>query len=315
MLTEAQQQIRQTGIGASEVGAVVGLNPWASPHDVWERKTGRAQPHEDTTATLWGRYMEPAIVALWKRQSGRKVRYANRHQRTLRHPDHPLVVATPDGLVDPGAVLEVKTYGWRVAHHWGEPGTDEIPEYYLTQVTWAMAAAQRREAIVVAACERDVDEYRVDYNPDLFQALLERVEQFWRDYVETDTPPPADHTDRCKAVLERYYPRPLAKEMAPASDEADTLAARIKDARERKADAERAEKEATHELMQHIGSNYGIKTALGKVLWYPVAGRTTVDAKALLALAKQLGATDEQIADCQRQGSDYRVFRPYFSSK
>lgn len=315
MLTNEQHATRARGIGASEIAAVCGLNPWCGPHDIWERKTGRALPYEDTTAAEWGRYMEPAIVALWKARTGRKVRYANRHQRSLMHPKHPIVIATPDGIVDPDATLEVKTYGWRVKHHWGEPGTDDIPDYYTAQVTWAMAAAGRTKSYVVASCEREIDEYVVEYNEPLFHSLVDTAQRFWRDYIETDTPPPPDHTDRCYRVLERYYPRPLAKPMAPESDESEALAQRLRNAQTAKKEAEKLEQDIKNKLCAYIGSDYGVNTELGKVLWYPVKGRSSIDVKALAAIAREHGATDAEIDSCKKIGSDYRVLRAYFKEQ
>lgn len=315
MLTPEQHAVRSHGIGASEIAAVAGLNPWDSPHTVWERKTGRAPPVPDNDAMLWGRYMEPAVVAMWKARTGRKVRYANRHQRTVVHPDAPLCRATPDGIVDPDATLEVKTYGFRVAHHWGEPGSDQIPEYYTAQVTWAMAAARRQRCYVVAAHDREVDEYVVQYDPELFAALLEVGKRFWRDYVATDTPPPPDHRDRCTEFLQRYYPKPIGKECLPCTPEADEYARALMDAQHKAAAAKREADLAKNRLMGLIGEAYGVNTQLGKVLWYSCKGRKTYSQKGLIGLARELGATDEQIEAVASHGSDYRVFRSYFKEE
>ena len=312
MLTPEQQAQRAAGIGASEIGAVCGLNPWSSPHDVWMRKTGRAESFEGNDLTDWGHYMEPAIVALWKKRTGHKVRYANRHQRTVVHPQYSIVVATPDGIVDPDATLEIKTYGFRVAHHWGEPGTDQIPDYYAAQVTWAMAAAGRKQCYVVASHEREIDEYVVPYDPELFGALLEVGQRFWKDHVLADVPPPADHTDRCKAFLQTYYPRPLDKECLPATDEANDLAQRLADAQHKLEAADREVLGLRNAMCEVIGDAYGIHTHLGKALWYGVKGRTVRDEKAIVSLARELGATDAQLEETLKRGSDYRVFRTYF---
>lgn len=41
---------RRTGIGASEVGSVLGVCPWKSPVDVWLEKMGRVPPFEGNNA-------------------------------------------------------------------------------------------------------------------------------------------------------------------------------------------------------------------------------------------------------------------------
>ena len=35
MLTAEQIELRKTGVGSSDIGAVAGLSPYASPLDVW----------------------------------------------------------------------------------------------------------------------------------------------------------------------------------------------------------------------------------------------------------------------------------------
>lgn len=317
-LTSEQQALRARGIGASEIGAVAGLSPWASPHDIWERKVGLAKKFEPTAYTEWGTHVETGIISLWREREtykGRtpRVRYIGRHQKTIIHPDHPICVATPDGLVDTDSVLEVKTYGYYTAHHWGEPGTDEVPEYHAAQVTWAMAAALRSRAIVLGAYEREVNEYRVSYSQDFFDALLEVGQRFWADYVLPKKAPPPDHTDRCREFLARYYPRADAnKTMLQSTDEVEDAARMLRDADTMAAEAKRRKTLAGNILMDYIGEAYGVSTAQGKVLWYGCKGRQTYDGKALAHLAHELGATDEQLAQYIRQSPPYRVLRGYW---
>lgn len=311
-LTADQQLKRGQGIGASEVGAVVGLNPWCGPHEIWERKTGRAPPWEDTAASLWGRYMEPAIIALWRAKTGVKVRYANRYQQTRVCPTNPLCVATPDGQIGSDTGLEVKTYGFRVAHHWGAPGTDEIPDYYLAQTTWQMAATGNTKTVVLASHDREVDEYRVRFDEELYLVMAEQVANFWADYIVLDTPPPPDHRDRCREILQRYYPRPLNKDYYPETEQANDLAIRLRDAETAAKEADKRLGQVQNEMRDHIGSRYGVQTAIGKVAWYPVAGRRTVSEKKIRALAESLGADASQLAQCYSHGPDYRVLRGYW---
>lgn len=298
---------------------MVGQSPWRGPHDVWLEKTGRAKPREENELMEWGRYVEPAIVSLWRRRTGRtgrQVRFTGRHQRTIQHPDHPLLSATPDGLVDPDATLEVKSYGYRLEHHWGEPGTDAVPDYYLTQVTLAMACTGRKRAYVVAEHERQVDEYIVEYDHELAEALADRCEQFWHDHVVTDTPPPVDHSDRCRLFLQQYYPRPIGnKVMMSASSETDEIARHLFAAEQAEAAAQQDKQLAQNRLKDRIGDAYGVHTALGKVLWYGVSGRVEYSAKELLRIARELGATDEQLADAKRVREGHRVLRAYWAKK
>src|SRR5690242_683913 len=57
---EAWLQERRKGIGASDIAAILGCDPYRPRCDVWANKTGRAR--EDQRAPmLWGLRMEPLI--------------------------------------------------------------------------------------------------------------------------------------------------------------------------------------------------------------------------------------------------------------
>lgn len=47
--------------------------------------------------------------------------------------------------------------------------------------------------------------YRIERNEELIDALIVLERQFW-DFVETDTPPPADGTDSADRALRHLYP-------------------------------------------------------------------------------------------------------------
>ena len=51
---------RRTGIGGSDVAAVLGLNPWKTPLDVWNDKLGISEDKEMSEPAYWGRKRIPA---------------------------------------------------------------------------------------------------------------------------------------------------------------------------------------------------------------------------------------------------------------
>jgi predicted phage-related endonuclease len=161
-------EVRKTGIGGSEAGAVLGLSKWATPLDVYLRKRGLVEEDETGEAGAWGKILEPVVLGHYAEQTGRWVMCRNQngvamvipphpsdaiywpsdHEAralgTLRHPSFDHMICHIDGLaydqdpvsvdedVRPVAILESKTVGVRMAHEWGE-GLDEIPYEYLIQ--------------------------------------------------------------------------------------------------------------------------------------------------------------------------------------
>ena len=154
--------LRQTGIGGSDVAPILGLSPWRSPYQVWEDKTGRGEDQPESPALYWGRLLEDPI-----RQA-----YADRTGLTVVKPDcmyssaeHPFMHANLDGIASDGRIVEFKTSSRDDA--WGEEGTDEIPEYYMTQVQhylYVMGATRADVAVLFQG--RDFRIYTVEADPD-----------------------------------------------------------------------------------------------------------------------------------------------------
>jgi putative phage-type endonuclease len=151
MLTEAQQRVRATGVGSSDIGAVAGLSPYARPIDVWMVKRGLAEVPE-TEAMRLGTALEPVVAGLYAREhlvDGEWLAqpsdvWPGSVQGTLRHTSEPWIVASPDrAVVDRACVdapgrsvlrlVEIKTVSHRSAHHWGE-AHDDVPPWYRAQI-------------------------------------------------------------------------------------------------------------------------------------------------------------------------------------
>lgn len=306
MLTEEQQAIRATGIGSSEIGIIAGLSRWGSPIDIWRRKVEGWRP-EETAAMRRGHLLEPVIAQLYAEETGAELSEPG----TMRHPTSKVALATPDRIATADGrepwVVEIKTASIRMLHEWGETGTDEVPPHYLAQVAWEMACADldRAEVAVLIAGD-DLRIYRLLRDRDLEGHLLEIAERWWRDYVVTRKPPPVDGSDSAAQWIAERYPEHRAP-MLEATPEADAMARALRDARTRREQAERDEKELRQRLEQLIGEAEGLAGAWGRISWRRSKDRLVTDWE---QVAREAGATEEIIQrhTAARPGS--RVFRP-----
>jgi putative phage-type endonuclease len=61
--------VRQRGVGSSDAGAAVGLNPYQSQLELWMVKTGRGSalpfddPNDESSPMYWGTLLEPIVAA------------------------------------------------------------------------------------------------------------------------------------------------------------------------------------------------------------------------------------------------------------
>lgn len=287
MLTQAQIDIRKTGIGASEIGAVAGLSPYAGPLDIYLRKLGLVEDDAGEPA-LWGQRLEPLIAEEYALRTGAKLSPGG----TLRHEKHPWILASPDRLTD-DRVVECKTASLRVAHRWGEPGTDEVPEEYLAQVMWQMLVTGHRVAdIALLLGGQELRVYTVTWDVELADMLIERGHAFWHEHVLAETPPTEGSEKAMSAWLRRQHPE-HKEPMRPATADEQDLLRQLAVAREKASAAEEVKKLLEARVKQAIGDAEGIAASFGRVTWKKNKDTEKVDWK---AVAEAAGADDDLIA-------------------
>jgi putative phage-type endonuclease len=259
-LSEKQQQIRLSGVGASEVFDVLqgGITTYA-------RKVGEAEPFEGNSLTEFGHRVERVIGEAWsERHPGVRIYTPG----TLRHPEHPWALASPDRVVAaPGIgrparddwqqLLEIKTVFFS-GSDFGE-GADEVPEKYLVQVQWQQEVCGIEDATLVALVNGDYREYPIHRDRELGGMLLDVVGRFWRENVLARVPPPPNGSEAYTEYLRRRHPRDLVPALLPSPELAD-LVAKVREAKAASKAAEEDETLATNRLRAALGEAAGVET-------------------------------------------------------
>lgn len=258
-LSEKQQLLRTQGVGASEVFDVIngGITTYA-------RKVGEAEPFEGNSLTEFGHRVERVIGEAW----------AERHQGvriytpgTLRHPEHPWALASPDRVVAPvglgrparedwQSLLEIKTVFFSGSEY-GE-GADEVPEKHLVQVQWQLEVVGLEEATLVALVNGDYREYPIRRDREVGGMLLEVVGRFWRENVLARVPPAVNGTEAYTAYLKRRHPKDAAPAL-PATPELRDLVVKVKEAKAQLKAAEEAESLLVNQLRAQLGDAAGVE--------------------------------------------------------
>lgn len=194
---------RRSGLGGSDLGAILGLNPWRTPFAVWQEKTGRAEPFVGNLQTRFGTYAEEFVAREYSARTGRPVQ---RYHAMLRHRRAPLIGHVDRLVVPVGAKrashrheirtnlgLEAKTAHALAAARgddWGEDGTDQVPQSYLVQCAAYMALTECEHWDL--AClfgNSDFRIYHLTRDLELEGILLEEATRWWQDHVIADVPP------------------------------------------------------------------------------------------------------------------------------
>lgn len=266
-LSPKQLELRRSGVGGSEVAAVLGLSPYATPLDVWRSKV-EGYAREETQAMRRGRLLEPAVVAMYAEETGA---YQLAEVGTLRSKTRPLMLATPDRIAmlpdEQPCLLEAKTAGAWARGEWGEPGTDQVPESYLLQVLWTLGVTELPRAdVAVLIAGDDFRVYRVERDEEMEAELYARVEAWWRAYVETRTPPPVDARESTGDWLAQRYQR-HGPALLPATPHVEALAHRYARALAERQAWEEEERHAKHQLQALIGEDAGFEGPGLRVTW------------------------------------------------
>ena len=276
-LTEKQHEQRSKGIGGSEVAAIMGLSPFKTAYQVWEDKTGLSTGlKEETPQMAYGKLVEPVLRQWYSNKTGRIVTVP---EMGVSNPKYPFVLASLDGLTDDGRVLEIKTT--RSSQGWGEPGTDEIPVYYTTQVqTYLMVYGLRLADVVVSLAGAMPEMYEVGADAEIQEMIFDEVTAFWKLVQERTPPEPVSYAD----MLARFGKGSKAAQVA-ANQEIMEQVAFLQSVKADMKRLEASETDAKAIIMHYLGDQDTLIEPDGKVLatWKMSKASARFDAKALQA--------------------------------
>ena len=279
--------VRKQGIGSSDAAAAVGLNPYKSQLELWLEKTGRdmnlpkINPHDEESPTYWGNLLEPIVAAHNTKRTGNRVRRIN---AVLQHPDPELfwMLANIDREViaaEDVQILECKTAGINGSRLWKEG----VPEYVQLQVMHQLAVTGKRAAdVAVLLGGQHLEIHRIERNEAMISRLIDLERQFWQ-YVETDTPPPADGSESADLALRCLYPEDHGQRINFTDDR--NLSATFADLvaiRQSIAEQEKLEAQFKQTLQQAMGDASFANFETGCVSWKKAKDSVVLDVPRLL---------------------------------
>ena len=211
---------RRTGIGGSDVAAVLGLSKYKSPLDVYKDKIGETADGDQSQAAYWGTKLEDIVAKEFQERTGLKVQrvnkqlsreewmHANIDRAVVNHAISGTVriqgeakQAETGRLLTTDAILECKTASSYIADQWGPSQEEEIvsgkivsdhkiPIYYETQVQWYLGVTGASVCFVAALLGgQDFRIYLVQRDNEVITALQDQCRAFWFENVLKRIPP------------------------------------------------------------------------------------------------------------------------------
>lgn len=303
---------RRNGLGASEAGAVLGVDPHKSAAMLWLEKIGKAPARvEDTIAQKVGRFVEPAIAELFAAEHNTTlVRVPSRRSASLsilwasadRMAVKPLPVQgatiTPADWIFP---VEIKNRGgW--PDGWGDDGTDVVPEAIAAQVHLQMHAyglAEARVAVILSG--NDFRTYKLFRDERVETDLLSILDDWWKRHVVGGVEPELRGPGLSDYMKARFQQASEKVTPLPGTDPAALALRDLFDVRSQIAALDEAEERLAAIVKAKIGETKGIETEYGKATWSTTKPSKVIDwesaARAIAQMASDNSHAGASAAD------------------
>jgi putative phage-type endonuclease len=179
---------RKGGVGGSEIGTLLGLNPWESCYALWAKRSGLipSLPVQNFAMRL-GQVLEEPILNLWQEQNPEWEVFTT---GTYQDRDRPYLHANPDALArntetNEWIVIEVKTS----RNYW-----DQLPPQYEAQVQHYLGILDLDRAVLIGLV--GMDWFEQEIKRDNFQIDQQRKAAlaFWN-HLQTGTRPDWDGSE------------------------------------------------------------------------------------------------------------------------
>lgn len=191
---------RAKGIGGSEVGSIVGLNPYESAFTLWQKKKGHIDGTvEPNWSIRFGNAFERPILELFEEEHPELEIYEtgtfhNKHENWMH--------ANPDGLAwnretEEWEIVEVKTS----RNPWDEP-----PPQYKAQVMWYMAVLGLKKATIVGIAGWNYVENVIYYDEFEGESYKTAARRFYES-LQGDTPPDWDGSRSTYETVRLLHPQ------------------------------------------------------------------------------------------------------------
>ena len=198
---------RARGIGGSEVGTILGLNPWESAYALWAKKTGKIPSEiKENWAIRFGKAFEDPILVLWQEEHPEYDVYTT---GTYQDENCDYRHANPDAIAIHKKTGEMKVIEVKTARQTWE----DVPPAYVAQVLHYMGVLKIQSGVIVAVAGMTWNEYEVEYNQLQIDIQNEYLEKFW-DSVQQDIKPPWDGSESTYTAIRGTHQEINSSEVA-----------------------------------------------------------------------------------------------------
>ena len=258
-------EARSGAIGGSEMGSIMGLNPWESAVSLMAKKLELIpNPPIDNWAVKFGQRFEQPILDLFQEEHPDFEIFTT---GTYQSAERPYLHANPDALAKVNGewvIVEVKTS----KNYWYE-----IPPAYIAQVRFYMAVMGIKMAVIVGVVNMSWVEHWIERDDFEERVILQYAEQFHR-LMENQKLPEWDGAESTYQAVREMHPLITDEEveidgghlLIAAQEAFDKAQAELLEAKSR---VMAAMGNAKHAYVEHEGEKFRIASRQARGLTAP----------------------------------------------
>lgn len=210
---------RKGGIGASEVGTILGVNPYETPYQLWRRKMGLDAPKQESFLMKAGHYLEDAIARFCADETGVEIIKQSAEEFVVVNQDKQFLRVSPDRYAwlpnakhtaNNKVIIECKSTQKAIIE-------DDIPLSWFSQVMYQLGVCEMPQGYLAWLTQgRDFGCKHIAFDKDFYNdVIVSEIERFWVDNILGQKEPTLASLDDVKL----RYPRHEAGRFIEATPE------------------------------------------------------------------------------------------------
>lgn len=295
---------RERGLGASEIGTLMGVNSWKSPAELYYQKIGLIpQKQVENMPMFMGTILEQTVADIFEYWQGNEETMIQNHRKGLKvrhlyepigyivNPNYPHLFFSPDRLIvskdirvrnstinleNVDAIAEIKTISGWSSKQW-EGGVP--PSYYLQLQTYMMGLGVNKGYLVVLEDGRNFKVHEYEADEEIISSIINITEEFWKrvqlgreaflnggDYDQYAPPP--DGTEAYSEYLNERFANPEDKSII-STPEIDREIELYLETNVKIAELDEIKREHANMIKTHMGNYSLLNSEVAKVTWRP----------------------------------------------
>lgn len=313
-------RLRQSGIGGSDISAIMGFNPYKTAYDLYHDKINDVVEDAQSDAAYWGTILEDVVAKEYALRNDCKVQKVN---YMIRHPEFDFALANidravinpsisgnvrlKDGKLTTDKLLEVKTASEYMKNVWGDEASDQVPDNYNLQCQWYMGITGVGECdLALLLGGNKYRQYNIKFDAELFEIMIDEAQNFWVNHVSARVEPTPTTLANAKQKYATSTPDSVLN-IAFDDDAVIAVVDRYTDLKEQEKELKEKLEQAQTDVINLIEDNEALTIDGELVMTYKAQkGRETFDKKGCLKAYPQLA---EQFAEFTKTGEVSRTLR------